>query len=87
MRSKKNKDTTNDSIKRLAESSERLETATTILVVVTFLLFIFTFVGASAGYNYPGGAANFLLAFVVAFLLGIFTMLITGYLINKKNRK
>ena len=71
MPSKKNKDTANDAINRLAESSERLEKATMILVGVTVFLLIFTFVGASAGYNYPGGAANFVLALVVAIIVVI----------------
>ncbi len=71
MVSKKKKDIMNDAINRLAESSERLERTTTILVGVTVFLLIFTFVGASAGYNYPGRADNFLLALFVAIIVVI----------------
>ena len=79
MVSKKKKDIINDAINRLAESSERLERTTTILVGVTVFLLIFTFVGASAAYNYPGGADNFLLALFVA----IIVVILIVYFLNK----
>ncbi|MEM0144013.1 MAG: hypothetical protein QXL94_08780 [Candidatus Parvarchaeum sp.] len=80
MVTKKDKEVLVTAINRLAESSERLERTTRLLLFVTAFLLVFTFVDASAGYNYSGGAYNFFLALVVAVIIVSFILVFYKFL-------
>ncbi len=83
MVSKKDKNELTNAISQLAKSSERLEDTTYFLLVVTIFLFAISFVAASAGYNYSGGAYNFLLTLIIGVLIAIF---ITFMLVKSRQR-
>ncbi len=87
MQSKKNKDTIDNAINRLAESSERLEKATITLVYVTLFLLIFTLVSVFASYDHLYGWLQLLLAYVFSFIIVIIMFYVIIKEVNKTTYK